>query len=508
MNKERKNRLAEFAVKRILLLFITLGVLIGEKRVFAYTPYDSYTYSNATGTIEAIPTPAPYIPADYINSDRIGTELSRPCDFAFGPDGNLYVVDSNLNKIVVLNRDFKVVKEIKSFKRDSKDEGFNNPQGLFVDSTGQIYVCDTGNGRVLMLNNEGELISVYTKPDSPLLGADYEYKPVKIAVDSSGTLYVINTNEYSGIMKITPQGRFVGFIGSNKAIVSPVVKFWKKIMSETQKKQLLSFVPVEYHNISMDSEGFIYAVSATKSGENPIRRLNLSGTDILIRNGYVGVKGDLVTPKTITKDTKSGSVFVDICSSGNGNYFALDSNYGRIFVYNQEGFLLYVFGGRGVQIGTFTTPSAIELQDDRLLVLDEVNAAITVFKKTQFANLISQAEQHYYQGNFEQSKRSWNEVLKLCSTYEFGYLQLGKIYLQEKDYFNAMRCFKLGNYRGDKVTFMTGYNKAYTEIRKIWFSKYLAVMVLGGLALAVIVSAYRRFVSKRRKKQGEGHGKL
>ena len=64
-----------------------------------------------------------------------------------------------------------------------------------------------------------------------------------------------------------------------------------------------------------------------------------------------------------------------------------------------------------------------------------------------------------------------------------------------------MRCFKLGNYRGDTITYMTGYNKAFTEYRKKLMSRYLGVMVIGGAVLVIGGSVWQRV---RRKKRGRG----
>ena len=61
-----------------------------------------------------------------------------------------------------------------------------------------------------------------------------------------------------------------------------------------------SFVPTEYDNVYMDYEGFIYACTTNVSEHDldngtadPVRRLNLMGNDILVRNGDYYIIGDL-----------------------------------------------------------------------------------------------------------------------------------------------------------------------------------------------------------------------
>ena len=111
-------------------------------------------------------------------------------------------------------------------------------------------------------------------------------------VDSSKNMYVLVQNEYRGILQIDQNGNFISFIGSNKVTYDPVTKLWKKIMTKEQGQQMTQFLPVEYTNLSMDHEGFIY--TASKADNNsPIKRLNLAGKDVLIRNGYVDMVGDV-----------------------------------------------------------------------------------------------------------------------------------------------------------------------------------------------------------------------
>ncbi|MBP3388440.1 MAG: hypothetical protein J6K98_01040 [Clostridia bacterium] len=477
---------------RIGAVLLACGTILS---LCAFTPYESYTYSTATGTEEYVYSPAPFTADAYMDGNTMGTALSRPSDFAFDAEGRMYIIDSSLNKLVILDKNGKLEREITGFDKDGQPDKFSGPRGFYLAKNGWIYICDTGNGRVVVLDNAGTLQKIYTCPDSPLLAENYEFKPSKIGVDTSGTMYIVNTNEYSGLMKITAAGTFVGFIGSNKAVVNPVLRIWKSIMSETHQEQLVSFVPIEYENIAMDEYGFLYAVSASTSETTPVKRLNLSGVDILIRSGYVEVAGDVVFKEG------DGSVLVDVCPTINGDYYVLDSNKCRVFAYNQEGYLLYAFGGRGTQVGTFSNPAALEYRDGRLYVLDEVAATVTVFSKTEYAEKITLAEDAYYDGEYETSAALWNDVLKINAYFELAYLQLGKISLHNGDHEEAMRCFKLGNYRGDTITYMTGYNKAFTEFRKDLMSKYLGVMVIGGVVLVIGGSALQRL---RKKKTGRG----
>lgn len=62
------------------------------------------------------------------------------------------------------------------------DAHFNDPQGLAVDKDGNIYVCDRGNGRLMVFSAEGKLLGKVSVPS-----------PEQIAVHpQSGVLYVVS----------------------------------------------------------------------------------------------------------------------------------------------------------------------------------------------------------------------------------------------------------------------------------------------------------------------------
>ena len=253
-------------------------------------------------------------------------------------------------------------------------------------------------------------------------------------------------------------------------------------------------------------------VSSSKSEAQPIRRLNLSGTDVLDRNGYVDVIGDIKIADTAnTEDSKSSdltSSFIDIVSRENGVYFALDATYCRIFAYNQDGYLLYAFGGSGDKAGLFRTPCAIEKNKDDLIVLDQANNTLTVLKVTEYASLIEQADACNRNGQYDTSYDLWSKVLQYNANYELAYAQIGNVYLEKGEYQTAMKYFQLGNYRGDGVSQFDGYNKAFVEYTKQFAKKNLGLIVCSlmvfVIGLLVFLQQYRRRKHRLINSTGKG----
>ena len=211
-----------------------------------------------------------------------------------------------------------------------------------------------------------------------------------------------------------------------------------------------SFVPTEYDNLYMDKEGFIYTVqdgqeeADLRSGSaDAVRRLNLLGSDILIRNGYeeVPIIGDIYFG---SGGGYSGpSLLTDITVFDNDIYCVLDKNRGRIFGYDEQGRLVYAFGGNGNMDGYFRRPTAIEHIGYDLFVLDYLDCAITIFTCTDFGKNIYQAVDAFDLGLYDEAGDCWQKVMDVDGNYYLAYIGIGRALLRQKEYKEAMKYFKL-----------------------------------------------------------------
>jgi DNA-binding beta-propeller fold protein YncE len=102
---------------------------------------------------------------------------------------------------------------------------FNSPRGITTDSAGNIFISDTGNGRIEKFSAAGAFVSsMGTK------GAGYGQfgDPNGIAVDRAGIIYVAEASNHR-IQKLTPEGNFIaewkgpdpGFYGPRKIDIGP-----------------------------------------------------------------------------------------------------------------------------------------------------------------------------------------------------------------------------------------------------------------------------------------------
>ncbi|WP_051251497.1 NHL repeat-containing protein [Paenibacillus harenae] len=451
------------------------------------TPYESYNYNYWE---EAVPAPAAYVPDRVISGKELGVgDFVEPADMVVDDNGLIHVVDSGNNRIVRIDEKWQVQDIIDGFSNDGKRDGFKNPTGMYVDGDGMMYIADTDNGRVVVLDKDGSLVRFIEKPNSDILASDFKFAPLKVTVDKAKRVFVIAQGMFEGIMQFDPDGEFIGFVGTNKVQRDYTEFFWRLFSTKAQKAQMILFIPTEFSNIDIDAKGFVYATNIDPGSQEPVKRLNPSGEDVLKRYGYFHVKGDILYRLSV-----GPSKLIDVKVQNDGMYSVLDSNQGKIFTYNDEGDLLYVYGGKSNQAGTFKTPVAIESVGGNHLVLDRGKSNIVAFKPTKFGSKVNEAVMLHHNGEDKQAVPVWEEVLRLNANYDIAYIGIGKSLLMEKRNKEALQYFKLGM---DRDGYSVAYKRYRREFMKEHFGNFLSVLV----ALAASWFAFKlyRAVSRKRK---------
>jgi hypothetical protein len=461
----------------ILAAVITL-LLTGAMPASAGAPYESYNYNFYR---DAVPGPAPYMPETTITGTSLGIGgFADPQDIYTSEDrGSIFVADTGNKRVVEFSVAGKLKRVIDKFECNGQTDGFSAPNGLFVDDKGQLYVADTENRRVVVLAADGKLMKIVESPKSDILPTNFEFLPLKVTVDQAGRIYVVARGVFEGIMQFDEKGQFIGFVGTNKIQRDVMDYFWRKISTKAQREQMMLYIPTEFSNVDIDSKGFVYATNIDAGSESPIKRLNPSGEDVLKRFGYFAVRGDI---RFFQLGNNAGpSKLVDIKVLGNGMYSALDLLRGRIFTYTDEGDLLYIFGAKSNQEGTFKTPAAIEKYGDRILVLDAGKSNVVVFEPTAFGRNVNQAVKHHYNGDDQKSVEIWREVLRLNANYDNAYIGIGKALLMEKRNKEAIEYFELGM---DRKNYSVAFKRYRREVAKEHFGTFMTVLMLAVLALS------------------------
>lgn len=475
----------------LALLMVIIITTIGTVPAFADVPYQSYNYDYWKNVV---PSLAPYQPVRTISGSDLGTSaFNLPNSLAVDKQGNLYVVDTGNKRVVVLNPDFKLVKIIKEFNNHGHKDTFNGLSGVAIGNDGKIHIADTANHRIVSLNPDGTLEKTFGAGKSSLFGSNFVFLPAKVGVDSANRYYVIANNVTDGIMGFDANGKFYGYYGALKVQLSPADRFWRTVSTKAQRSQMQLFIPTEFTSLAIDSDNFVYATFTDSTSTQTIRKINPSGSDVLVNyNATKPICGDL---EYRTRGQNSGpSKFVDITVHEKGIYSALDRTRGHVFTYDSEGNLLYIFGAIGDQLGSFKNPVAIANWNNRIYVLDQARNQIVVFEPTRYGQLINKAVDFRYDGKEKEAVQCWSDVLKLDSHYELAYVGIGKSLLSENRNKEAMQYLKEGMDQRD-------YSVAFRRYRTEWLSEngmWVTIVVCGIIAFFVARSFYRKAKNKRR----------
>lgn len=351
-----------------------------------------------------------------------------------------------------------------------------------------IYLCDSGNNQVVVIDSKTyEIVKFITTPK----GISFEkfiFSPKEVVTDRAGRMYVIADNVYEGIMQFSREGEFNRYTGVNYITLSPWDAFWRNFSTEEQLSKQKSIINTSFTSMAVDKEGFIYTTTTALKNDsglitddnNMVKRINPTGEDVLRRNGYQPPKGDVQYVLGTTDSTINGpSTFGGITVNDIGVYTILDSKMGRLYTYDFEGNLLYISGEgfyiksaqKPSEFDVLTNPVAVRYFGEDILVLDKNNKALILFEPTDIARLINKAVEFEYYGDKMSAANIWVEVIKQNANYEYAYIGIGRMYLENKDYATAMKYFKYGR---DRAL----YSRAFKMKRDATIRKYFTPVVL------------------------------
>ncbi|SEM57739.1 YIP1 family protein [Paenibacillus sp. OV219] len=462
-----------FRFKRIIILLAAIALLLSCSTAYADVPYNTFTIDGGKGIMmQNAYTPVGAIDGYSIFGENEAAskgkvELRDPQDIFVDNEDNVYIADTGNGRIVELD-------SWGNFIRIIGDGQLKQPRGVFVTETHDIYVADYGKQSVVVFGQDGKLKSTIGKPKSKLYGKDTPFKPQKVIVDKRGSIYIIGEGLIQGLVRLSPEGKFLGYFGGNRAGFNLLKTLQRIFYTKQQLSKMTREMPISPTNISVDEEGLIYTSTSGING-GAIKKLNVAGKDLL------GGTWSLKQVSDVTVDRM-------------GNIFAVDSMEGLILEYNRDGNLMFIFSGSDTgeqRLGLLRAPTGIAVTSDgRLLVLSGERGNVQVFKQTAFTALVHEALGLYLDGKYVQSREPWNEVLRQNSLFSLAHTGIGLAYFKEGNYKDAFAEFQFSKNKAE-------YSNAYWELRRIWIMDHavdVALAFAGAIVLyAAVRFSYRRF---------------
>lgn len=468
---------------------MTLGLNLKAE---AQSNFNSYTYDEWDQSVAA---PASYQPVTAKNGFEIGAgALNTPQDFFMDEDGHLYVADTGNNRILILDAQLNLLEVMETVQMNGEEIPLTDVEGMYVTGDHVIYASQTSVGRILVIK-DGKVTGTIEKPVSNLISQDFIFAPTKIGLDVYGRAYVLSKGCYTGLLQFDVDGSFMGFFGANKVEVTAQVLFnymWKSILSDEQRAAMTSILPIEYSNVDCSADGFVYTSTVgTQMPKSQVKKLNPLGNNVYYALGNAEFNfGD--EELSYSKGRANQPSFIDVKANPDGFIFAIDLTSGRIFERDQEANLVAVFGGMGNQLGTFTTPVAVEVYGDWVYVLDRLKNNITIFEPTEYGALVEEAIIQYNEGLYEESSQLWMQVLARNANSSLAYNGIGKAYSQGEEYVDALQYLR---YSGDKYS----YSRAYGKNRLVVVRQYGPYVI--GLLVCVVAGIS---IGKRMKRRKNG----
>lgn len=485
-------------IRTLIIVLVCIVLFTGTVVAEDVTYTDTYTHWSVSGGERIVANRPLYAVEATLTQRTLGVreDVGEFVDIATDEKGTVYVL-TNESRILRFDKAYNLQEDYTVVDETGTSVDFTGAEGLLVLSSRELYIADTKSARVLHCV-EGKVTDIYQLPQSDLIPEGFTFQPIGVARDSRDYVYVVSKGSYYGALLYDPAGQFVGFYGANTVsgnVLTALNNLWDMLTQNDEKRsRTKKTLPYDFSDLCIDENDFVYTCTGTNADGNygQIRMLSPGGTNVL--TGSEGKNfGETDVATRLNAPIKQNFCSIDT----DGKYiYALDQSYGLLYVYDENGTEICVFGGgRGIgeQEGLFSSACAIELYGDNLLVVDSLKNTVTVFSLTDYGRLVLEAQQKTLQADYLGAKPIWEQVQQADAFNRLALLGLGKAAYASEDYDSAMAYAKAA---GDTETYslaLTAVQTAYISENFAWLF-VLILLVVGGMMALIIITVKRRVV--------------
>lgn len=447
-----------------------------------------------------------YVPIKNITASSLNLEkqLIGITDVFCDKDGSILLLCGDESRLVRISSDYSKGEEIIIKDSDGNLVNYKGARGVYCDKTGNIYICDTINARIIIANKDGKISRILGVPESDLIPENFVYQPSALAIDEQGFTYILSLGCYYGALLYSPENEFLGFYGantSNATALDTLAFLWDKLTStEAKKAASVRKLPYSFVDFDFDSEGYMVTCtgitntthfeSLFDNGTGQIKKISHNGANILYKRSLTGdsVSSESVNFLQTRLSFTSMQDIVSVVTSDDDYIFALDKSYGLIYIYDSECNLMASFGGgfgKGEKLGEFKAPVSMDIYNDVLFVADSENYSVTVFEPTYYGQTLRTAQNLYIKGDYTQAEKLWQEILKMNRNCQLAYRGLAMAQYSNGDYKEALESAKLSM---DKSVYEMAWQEIVTDFIANNFLWMLIILfiIIGSVIYCII----------------------
>ncbi len=182
-----------------------------------------------------------YIPSGILCADNAAKvddlPMLWPRDLVVGPDNKIYMLDSGNKRILVADS-----ASDSTWAVWDGDASWDNPYGMDMDEEGIMYVADTGNHRIVKIDNGAK---TFIGQWGTGLG-EFRY-PRDVAVDAQGRLYVADTFNHR-VVVLDADGSFKMNLGKAPGVGTlnkiAVDEFGRIYVTDSDRSHIISYLKI------------------------------------------------------------------------------------------------------------------------------------------------------------------------------------------------------------------------------------------------------------------------
>ena len=272
-----------------------------------------------------------------VTGREFGLPLKHPTGLAVDRVGRLYIADTGNHRVLEFNAYYLSVVAGTGQAGFSGDDGvaaaaqLDSPEALAVDTSGNIYIADTGNNRVRVVDGRTSLITTLAGggETDPFTG-DYLglyrltirlHQPAGVAINAAGDLFVADTGAHA-IYEFTRSAQ--GSFGPVRKLAGTGVRGFSGDGGRAAEARIS-----EPRGLSIDRQGDLVFAD---SGNNRIRRISRGAIDTMAGSGVLGFTGDLSAAPSAALAFPA-----TVASDSNGGLYVADTGNARIRLLSQSG---------------------------------------------------------------------------------------------------------------------------------------------------------------------------